>query len=329
MIHTENYTREWIDEVAKINRNADSILIEKAIWALTLLEGLRLTNIDFIFKGGTALMLLIPEVKRLSIDIDIIVPEKPADLEQMFATLVKEKGFLRFEKQERKAKSKIDKAHYKFFYSPVTNTRGKEEYILLDILFQENPYGEWMEEKEIKSPFIAIQGQVVKVKIPTIDAILGDKLTAYAPNTTGVRYNEEKEIEIIKQLYDIGNLFQIVSSVATIKTVFNSIGKKGLAYRDLAGISPEDILEDIYQTSLCLSLKGLAGKGNFTELQKGIQNIGNFIISENFHIEKAIIHASKAAYLSVLIRKEVMDIKKYRSPDEIKDMIIHQPFNTN
>ncbi|HTB31074.1 MAG TPA: nucleotidyl transferase AbiEii/AbiGii toxin family protein, partial [Bacteroidia bacterium] len=302
--------------------------VEKVIRAFTLLEGLRLVNIDFIFKGGTALMLLIPEIKRLSIDIDIILPENLSNIDQLFERIVIEKGFLRYEKKERKTKSKIEKAHYKFYYSPVTNTRAKEEYILLDILFQENPYGNLVKETEIKSPFIIIDGQSVNVMTPSAEAILGDKLTAYAPNTTGVRYNEEKEIEIIKQLYDIGNLFQIINDISLIKTVFGVIGKKELEYRELISLSQEDILDDIYQTSLCLSLQGKDGIGNFTELQKGVQNIVNFIISEKFHLEKAIISASKAAYLSVLIRKEVMDIKRYKSPDEIKDMLIQQPFNT-
>jgi hypothetical protein len=328
MIHPENHKRAWIDETARANRNADPILVEKVIRALTLLEGLTSANIDFIFKGGTALMLLIPEVKRLSIDIDIIMQEKPVGLEKRFENLVKEKDFLRFEKQERKTKSKIEKEHYKFFYTPVTNTRAKEEYILLDILFQENPYGKWVTETDITGPFITIQGQIIKVKTPSPEAILGDKLTAYAPNTTGIRYNEEKEIEIIKQLYDIGNLFHIVNNISTIKTVFDTIGKKELAYRELLHLSPEHILEDIYQTSLCLSLKGLDGKGNFEELQRGVQNITNFIISEKFHIEKAIIHAAKAAYLSVLIRKEVVEIKRYNTPEDIKELLIAAPFNT-
>ncbi len=38
-----------------------------------LLEGLFKSGLPFIFKGGTALMLLMNSAKRLSIDIDIIL----------------------------------------------------------------------------------------------------------------------------------------------------------------------------------------------------------------------------------------------------------------
>ena len=144
----------------------------------------------------------------------------------------------------------------------------------------------------MKSPFLNVDGKPTVVQTPTEEAILGDKLTAYAPNTTGVRYNVEKEIEIIKQLFDIGNLFDRVNDIANIKSVFTTIGKTELEYRGLENLSHDSILEDIYETSLCLSLRGQDGKGNFEELQTGIQNIFNFIVSENFRIESAITHAS-------------------------------------
>jgi hypothetical protein len=64
MIHKECHSLEWINKVAKQHK-ADTILVEKVIRALTLLEGLKEANIDFIFKGGTALMLLFKDVKRL------------------------------------------------------------------------------------------------------------------------------------------------------------------------------------------------------------------------------------------------------------------------
>ena len=48
-----------------------------------------------------------------------------------------------------------------------------------------------------------------------LDDILGDKLTAFAPNTTGIPYEKSglsRAMEIIKQLYDIGNLFEQMAS---------------------------------------------------------------------------------------------------------------------
>lgn len=77
MISKETLTTEWIEKVSKANRNADKILIEKVIRALLLLEGLSISGIPFIFKGGTALMLLMNSAKRLSIYLFDSHPKKP------------------------------------------------------------------------------------------------------------------------------------------------------------------------------------------------------------------------------------------------------------
>jgi len=80
MISKESLVIEWINKVSSSNRKADKILVEKVIRAFLLLEGLSKQNIEFVFKGGTALMLLLDSSKRLSIDIDIILPNAPDNL---------------------------------------------------------------------------------------------------------------------------------------------------------------------------------------------------------------------------------------------------------
>lgn len=61
--------------MSKQHRNADKILAEKVIRALLLLEGMTKQKLYFVIKGGTALMLHFNSTKRLSIDIDIILPK--------------------------------------------------------------------------------------------------------------------------------------------------------------------------------------------------------------------------------------------------------------
>jgi len=327
MIHKDSHTINWISQVAKANRNADKILVEKVIKALTLLEQLKLNELNFIFKGGTALMLLLPEPKRLSIDIDIILSEKPKDIETIFSTIIENSDFTRFELNERKVKSKIDKAHYKFYYTPVSNTRAKEEYVLLDILYESNPYGSLIKEVNINSSFLKVSGKHTRVEIPTFEAILGDKLTAFAPNTTGVMYGKEKEIEIIKQLYDIGHLFDVIKELSLVKEVFERIVQRELQYRSLK-LTAQNVLDDIYETALCISTRGMDGRGNFSELQTGVQNIVNYIFSESFFIDKAITHASKAVYLAILLKSNSKKIFRFKDISDIDGLLIDQPFNT-
>src|SRR5690606_12528765 len=299
MINQSELSAEWLNKISKQHRNADKILVEKVIRALLLLEGLAKQKIDFVFKGGTALMLHFNSTKRLSIDIDIILPNEIENLESILDTIAQEQGFLRKELQHRSTNSKIKKEHYKFFFTPLHKTQKDEEYVLLDILFEEVNYKSVI-SLPIQSDFIPQVNKPLFVNVPSLEDILGDKLTAFAPNTTGIPYFKKEDtmsMEIIKQLYDIGNLFDVVQELETIKTTFYRFAKTEIAYRNKNRISENDVLNDIYQTALCVVTRGADRNGNFDELQKGILRIKPFIFSEVYHIEKAIAHAAKAAYL--------------------------------
>jgi predicted nucleotidyltransferase component of viral defense system len=140
MINQSELSAEWLNKISKQHRNADKILVEKVIRALLLLEGLAEKNLPFIFKGGTALMLHFNSAKRLSIDIDIILSNEIENLESILDAIAEEQGFLRKELQHRSTNSKIKKEHYKFFYTPLHKTKKDEEYVLLDILFEDVNY---------------------------------------------------------------------------------------------------------------------------------------------------------------------------------------------
>ena len=330
MIDKENITIDWINKVSKENRNADKILVEKVIRALLLLEGLVKEKLPFIFKGGTALMLLLDSSKRLSIDIDIILPKAPNNLEEILDGVAKEQGFIRKELQYRNTKSKIKKEHYKFFYTPLHKSNKEEEYVLLDILFEEVNY-ENVEKIPIQSTFIPLKGKPLLVDVPSLEDILGDKLTAFAPNTTGIPYfkkDDSMSMEIIKQLYDIGNLMDVVEDAKIIKTTFYRFAKTELTYRDTKGLTEENVLEDVFQTSLCIVTRGTDGKGEFEELQLGMDRVRGYIFSESYHLEKAITDASKSAYLSALIKYDAKKIEKFKDPSELKDWLIAEPMNT-
>jgi hypothetical protein len=327
MIDISKINADWIENVSGINNNVDRILVDRVIHALLLLEGLSKQNIDFIFKGGTAVMLLQNSTKRLSIDIDIILSNKPDNPEDIFKGIIAEQGFNKFERQERKQNTGLDKEHFKFYYTPAYKTNSGENYILLDILYSRDDYTSYS-FKPISSVFIPETGEPYNVKIPTAEDLIGDKLTAFAPNTTGIPYfrnDTDMSMEIIKQLYDIGTLFDIASDMKIINSTFNRTAQKELSYRDISNSNPEMVLNDIFHTALCISSKGMINNKDFMKLQTGIKAIKQFIFSENYQIEKAIVHASKAAYLTALIKTRATNIEKFNSADEIKDFEIKDP----
>ena len=257
-------------------------------------------------------MLLLGGVtNRLSIDIDIISP--PGTEIEQYLSQFKEFGFTKIDLVERKSPGKnIPKSHSKFFYQlAYTDKAEKEGYILLDVLYEDCHYLNTL-EIPIVSPFIDIEGEPLNVNVPSVDDILGDKLTAFAPNTTGIPYykkNKVCSVEIIKQLYDVARLFDRIENLEISSKSFLSIVKVEMAYRGISDL--ETVYDDILQTSLLLATRGKEGAGEFDILQDGIKKIKSFIHTSNYHIENAIVDSAKAAYISTCIRKGVTRIEKY------------------
>ncbi len=96
MISNFSHSREWILGIRETATGRDPILIEKMIMALTLLENLQISGLNFIFKGGTSIILLFKTPRRFSIDIDIILPDDH-DLEDCFQMVIRYGIFHRYE----------------------------------------------------------------------------------------------------------------------------------------------------------------------------------------------------------------------------------------
>ena len=198
MLLKENFSEEYIRSLQKDSKR-DPVLLERTVYAFGLLEALARVRMPFIFKGGTCLMMLMDKPRRLSTDIDIIV-EPGTDLDDYLEKASAIFPFQMVEEQKRVGKNNIEKRHFKFTYdSPINN---KQFYILLDVLFENNHYAE-VETKEIRNDLLLTEEEYLTVKIPSADCILADKLTAFAPHTTGVELNKGKDMEVMKQLYDV------------------------------------------------------------------------------------------------------------------------------
>lgn len=337
MIHETTYTKEWIlrksNEYKRGRKKADPTLIEKVTKALHLVEELAQTGLKFIFKGGTSLLLLLDQMHRFSIDIDIIIEKQmhEADLDKIINQIVDRSSvFLRYEESVRSGTSEVPKAHYKILYRSVLYD--EEHYILLDVLFGESQYAEVI-EKSLDCSFAAYSEPSVLVSLPSIDSILGDKLTAYAPNTTGIPYGKNKELEIIKQLFDVGNLFDEIRDIKMVSKTFKKTAEQELVYRSREHeLSYEDVLDDIFHTSRIVSERGRVQKDIYDQLLIGVKRIKDYIFSRNFILESAVNSASKAAYLSLLIKHGITDIERFDSSINLRDYPIIQPdfrkFNT-
>jgi len=322
MISNQSRTKEWIIGIRADSPGKDPILIEKMIMALTLVENLRLSGLDFIFKDGTSLILLLGVPQRFSIDIDIVLPNSQ-NLDKYIQSVLDQAVFHRFE--ENKRAGDLPKQHYKFFYNSVI--QGKESHILLDILFEENPYP-LLQKVNIVSPLISVNGEIITVICPALECLLGDKLTAFAPHTTGINYGVGKELEIAKQLYDVAVLFDASADVNLVGAAFESMALKQLSYRAMSEQSCADVLMDVFHTAVLIGMRGSSSPAEYAELLDGFKKLAAFVYSGFFSLDSAILCASKAAYLSALIANQKDTIHRFENSQNISSWsIVRSDYN--
>ena len=333
MIKEHCFTEEWLDAFKKqaAHKRIDTAILEKMIYAFHLLERIKTNGLDFVFKGGTSLVLLLEEGNRFSIDIDIICNTDREILENILNEVVDSSNFKSFELDEHRSYKKgVPKAHYSFAFDSAT--KGKYSgAILLDVLIEDSIYPE-LTEKPVQTKWIETEGET-NITLPTIDAITGDKLTAFAPNTVGIPYFKGKDqqpfsMEICKQLFDLSKLFERIENMETVAKSFEAFAIQEIKYRkaETSDLTPEKVLQDTIDTCLILAKKGSGSpdeKSKFTELQKGIRAFGTgFLMVSNFRIDDAVPAAARIAYLATkLLHKELSPLEYYNGQD-IKELTI-------
>lgn len=86
----------------------------------------------------------------------------------------------------------------------------------------------------------------IEVLSPTLHSLLGEKMTAFAPNTTGIRYSSEKYTEIIKQMFDVSRIVKQIepNALEIVKENFYLSAEQNIRFRKLVDVAPEHVLEE-------------------------------------------------------------------------------------
>jgi predicted nucleotidyltransferase component of viral defense system len=336
MIKDKCFTEEWLDQFKKEedHRRIDKIILEKMIYVLHMVERLRSIGLDFVFKGGTSLLLLLEEGNRFSIDIDIICKIQRGVLESTLNKVIASSHFTGWELDEHRSyQPGVPKAHYKFSFD--TRMQGSGT-IMLDILIEESIYPE-LTERTIGTKWIETDEET-KVTVPSINSITGDKLTAFAPNTIGIPYfkgadQQPFSMEICKQLFDLSKLFEQIDNMQIVAASFNALAKQEIEYRRNGNpgtrLTPEIVLHDTIDTCAILAKRGGGTddeKAKFTELQKGIRAFGTgFLMTGTFRIDDAIPASARIAYLAAKILMNDLSPINYYDNQDIKELTIEEP----
>ena len=250
--------------------------------------------------------------RRLSIDIDIICPPG-TNLESYWNKYASDYGFTTFEAVERIYRSDVPKTHAKCHYQVSYRTNTDVDAILLDVLMEDNHYHA-LQNLPIKSPFLKTEGTDILVQVPCPADLLGDKLTAFAPHTTGIPFykgSRNCSMEIIKQMFDIGSLFDITTDLSLTNETFRRFAAIETSYRHQPSAVIQKVAEDIIETALCISTNGFGNEKDFLFYSDGISRVRNFIHSEKYNMVGAVRDASKAAYTAACVINNVAVPKRF------------------
>ncbi len=234
MFPAEHFTAEALQKQAKALGGCHQDILERSLYALTLLGHLAESGLPFIFKGGTSLLLHLPQVRRLSIDIDIVCGEKPEVVDKIIAQIGKLPPFIRAKEHVREHVVKLPRRrHFKFIYRSAIGSQ-PEVPILLDVV-EESRIHHQIVERLIQTSFLKPEREI-KVKLPSVESLLGDKLTAFAPTTVGVRLRTPEGqpgdvMQVTKQLFDIGVLFEAASNYAEVAATYDAVHQLESEYR--------------------------------------------------------------------------------------------------
>ncbi len=328
------FSEKWLKDKA-IEFNADPLLLEKTVYAFALLGYLVQLEENFIFKGGTSLLLHISTIKRLSIDIDIIFGGNIDKFISKIAAIKVNTPFIEFEENKRENRGLPKRRHFKFYYdSSISN---KKEYVLLDIVLDNIDYLSFTENKLIKNPLIETDIDL-SVTIPSVEGLIGDKLTAFAPDTIGVPFKTNQgnlmTMQVVKQLYDIGELFDIATDFKAIEYAYNATFERENIYRGKK-FTKEEVLKNTVNTCmelLQIRLKGYKNSLTADFLEDGIKRIRSHLLNDRFTTDgKAKITASKVFCIANrLLKSSFFDFNLERYDEskinKIRDINLSEPY---
>jgi len=320
MISKECFTGEFLSDQGKILQVGDLRNLEKCILALELVCRLQREDLDFVFKGGTSLLLHCTLAKRLSIDVDILSLEPLEKFVEVLQKITWDAPFLRWDHQDHRDREAPPTKHFKAFYTSALS--GEEESVQLDVICAKNPYARTI-EATVNASFLEISEET-RVRIPSASCLLADKIAAFAPTTIGYPYYpivdatglpaEPRPIKVIKHLYDIGVLADIAADTGETITTYRNIHAEQIKFRGVDH-SLEDTLRDTQMAAYHVCRIG-GQKQNAADLEalahreilaKGIAALGSHLFAEPFQRAESRLAAAKAALTARMILHNATD----------------------
>ena len=300
MIDRRSFEKQWIEGVEDVTNFGGKLVVERTIHAFYLLQKVAKSRLDgkYVFKGGTAAMLLFQKPSRFSVDIDLLVDPSMEDKLSSIVSSFKDEVFVRVEEDIRKP-SPIRKRHFKFYYRSCIDTTEEDKYVLLDAVFENSVYRR-IEERKIEFPWLLTTEPLKEVPVPSPSDLLGDKLCAFAPHTVGVLFADGKDVETIKQLFDVARLLEHpeIDEAIAFDIYGKLVSEQALA-RGMK-LKTEDAMDDALEICRLIISQGnrSGGEEDYSHLLRGFASFHSFLPGKYTEIDWLRDAASAYSFLA-------------------------------
>lgn len=319
MIDPKCFSAPFLREVSTKEGVQDVVTMEKCVLALHLVTLLQRHGLNFIFKGGTSLLLHCPQPKRLSIDVDIISIDPLERLEEVLTAATASAPFTRWEHQTGRDREAPPTKHFKVFYP--SSVGQPDANLQLDVIACENPYHK-LEERIVSTSFLELS-DATKVSLPCASSLLADKVATFAPTTIGYPYkplgglghpSDPRPIKVVKHLFDIGELAPLATDLEALRKTYASVHAEQTIYRNGSWTIKETLQDTRDAAYNVCRIGGPKQNQNNAEAQhhrtilaEGIKAIASHLFSAPFSPEDAQVAASRAALAAALIERSNID----------------------
>jgi hypothetical protein len=239
--------------------------LEKAVFSLEYLGQLQKEGLDFIFKGGSAIQVILREKwTRLSIDDDICSNVSEKELIDVMSNIHQkfDKTAFSFKAREKVIAGSIPFYLY-IFEAPSITVAGDTRSCLLDVMGIKPNYA--TTKVPLKTSFFESSATITT---PTIGALLGDKLSTIGPNTMGRRLVDSRNgVEYAKHFYDIKNLQEADFRLNECSAAFHEAINLQSKIRNKI-FSVRECCEDMFFTCKVASLPQSVGEQLIANLQE-------------------------------------------------------------
>ncbi len=251
------------DHLRSLGRGINPALAEKAVHAIEYVAQLMGAGIPFIFTGGTAAQLLLAAgITRLSKDVDVIAPDgEPDDWRRVVRDIASRFGgdvYVAEEEHREHGGLSIPAIHFLVRYPTVFPSDTSAD-IELDVVFA--PIGFATQDTRLASPFYDTKVPLA-VHTPTVEGLLGGKLSALGPGTIGIpRDKPNFDVATGKQLFDVSRLFELATDLGAVAESYRAAYDQQISYHPAeARPSLEATLADgLYALKLLAAMPGAKG----------------------------------------------------------------------